>query len=326
MSMPFSLDGCKVLLHAPAAGIAERVHALLEAGAQVSVMATEPDSTLRDIASRELIDLVTDADPLQYDVVLRDRPRAEAVRPAADDVGTVTLVGGGPGDQGLLTIAGMQAIAEADVIVCDRLAPLGALSRARPGVEVIHVGKIPRGEFTPQEAINELLVARARAGLRVTRLKGGDSFVFGRGGEEWNACVAAGVPVRSIPGVSSSIAAAELIGVPVTHRSLTQGFIVVSGHVAPEDPRNTVDWSALARSGLTIVVLMGVAVLDDIAKTLIAAGMPEHTPAACIADASMPSQRSVTSTLSEIERAASDAGVGAPAVTVIGAVVSALAR
>ena len=326
MSMPFPFDGCKVLLHAPASGVAERVHALLDSGARVSVMASRPDAVLHDLVTRGLVEVVADADPLQYDVVLRDRARPAEQTPARREAGSVTLVGGGPGDQGLLTIAGMQAIRDADVIVCDRLAPLGALVQARPEAEVIHVGKIPRGEFTPQEAINQLLVEHARAGRRVVRLKGGDSFVFGRGGEEWNACVAAGVSVRSIPGVSSSIAAAELVGVPVTHRSLTQGFIVVSGHVAPTDPRNTVDWPALARSGLTIVVLMGVAVMREIADTLIAAGLSPHTPAVCIADASMPSQRSVTATLDTIDRIAADKEIGAPAVTVIGSVVEALDR
>ena len=324
--MPFLIDGCKVLLHVPAADVAERIHALLDAGALVSVLSTQPDAVLRDLSSRGLIDLVVDVDPLQYDVVLRDRPRRTPSVMGESAVGGVTLVGGGPGDQGLLTIAGMQAIRDADVLVCDRLAPLGALAEAKADAEVIHVGKIPRGEFTPQEVINGLLVEHAQAGRRVVRLKGGDSFVFGRGGEEWNACVAAGVSVRSIPGVSSSIAAAELVGVPVTHRSLTQGFIVVSGHVAPADPRNTVDWSALARSGLTIVVLMGVAVLRDIADALIAAGLGPETPAACIADASMPSQRSVTATLDTIDRIAAGASIGPPAVTVIGSVVEALDR
>lgn len=326
MSMPLSFDGCKVLLHAPSAGAVERVHALLDVGAQVSVMAGQPHAVLQDLASRGLIDLVADVDPLQYDVVLRDRPRPAKVERQTAEAGSVTLVGGGPGDQGLLTVAGMQAIREADVIVCDRLAPLGALSQAKAEAEVVHVGKIPRGEFTPQEVINELLVEHARSGRRVVRLKGGDSFVFGRGGEEWNSCVAAGVPVRSIPGVSSAIAAAELIGVPVTHRSITPGFVVVSGHVAPDDPRNAVDWAALGRSGLTIVVLMGVSVLGQIAGSLIAAGMSAQTPAACIADASMPSQRSVTATLDTIDQIAAGAGIGAPAVTIIGPVVGALAR
>ena len=321
------LRGRAVLVHSPGPQVAELLHSLIARGAEVTVLSAEPDAVLRDIADRGLVAVAAEADPLQYDVVLRDRPRSlpQTVKQAGR-AGTVTLVGGGPGDVGLLTIAGMQAIRDADVIVCDRLAPLAALDQARSDAEIIHVGKIPRGEFTPQERINEILIDRARAGLDVVRFKGGDSFVFGRGGEEWIACAAAGVPVRSIPGISSSIAAAELAGIPVTHRSITQGFIVVSGHVGPSDPRNAVDWSALAASGLTIVVLMGVAALDDIATTLTRAGMSRSTPAACIADASTPSQRSVTGTLEEIAQIADRAGISAPAVTVIGDVVDALPR
>ncbi|MGJ3508118.1 uroporphyrinogen-III C-methyltransferase [Enemella sp. A6] len=238
--------------------------------------------------------------------------------------GTVTLVGGGPGDEGLLTLAGLAAIRTADVLICDRLAPLGVLREARPDAQVIHVGKIPRGEYTPQEVINALLVQHARAGKQVVRFKGGDSFVFGRGGEEWIACRRAGVPVRVVPGVTSSVAAAALAGIPVTHRHLVQGFAVVSGHAGPEDERDHLNWSALATSGLTIVVLMGVAALGRITARLIAEGLPADTPAACIADASMPSQRSVTGTVATIDTLAAEAGIAAPAVTVIGHVVTAL--
>lgn len=186
MNAPLDLAGRTVLLHSPQSGVAERIHALIEAGATLTVACAEPDAVLDDIASRGLIDVVAEADPLAFDVVVRDRTRSESLarRP---ELGSVTLVGGGPGDIGLLTVAGMQAIREADVIVCDRLAPLGALVDARPDAEVIHVGKIPRGEFTPQERINEIIVQKALAGLNVVRFKGGDSFVFGRGGEEWIA-------------------------------------------------------------------------------------------------------------------------------------------
>jgi uroporphyrin-III C-methyltransferase len=210
------------------------------------------------------------------------------------------------------------------VLVCDRLAPLAALEQARPDAEVVHVGKIPRGEFTPQEQINQILVDRALAGKTVVRLKGGDNFVFGRGGEEWNACVEAGLPVTVIPGVSSSIAVPGLAGVPLTHRHLTQGFVVVSGHVAPDDARSDVDWDALARLGLTIVVLMGVAALPEIAERLISAGMDPSTPAASIADGGMTSQRQVRSTLAALPGAAAEQDIGAPAVTVIGPAVAAL--
>ncbi|WP_201467299.1 uroporphyrinogen-III C-methyltransferase [Janibacter melonis] len=239
--------------------------------------------------------------------------------------GRVLLVGGGPGDPGLLTIAGRDALAVADVVVTDRLAPLAAIVEHAPQAEVIHVGKIPRGDFTPQERINELLVEHALAGRTVVRLKGGDGYLFGRGGEEWQACAAAGVPVEVVPGVSSAFAVPALAGIPVTHRGLSQGVVVVSGHVAPEDPRSEVDWAALATSRLTIVVLMGVATLGSIARALVAAGMPADTPAACVADGASPQQRSVRAPLSGIAAAADEGAFAPPALTVIGDVVAALA-
>ena len=281
---------------------------------------------LLDLAGRRLITLHTedDLDTGRYDIVLRDPLRAAATATTDRTTGRVVLVGGGPGPLGLLTIAGLEAVRTADVLVCDRLAPLAALEQAKPGAEVVHVGKIPRGEFTPQEQINAILVDRALAGRRVVRLKGGDNFVFGRGGEEWNACVEAGIPVEVVPGVSSSIAVPALAGIPLTHRSLTQGFVVVSGHVTPEDPRSDIDWDALARLGLTIVILMGVAALPEITERLLRAGLDPATPAASIADGGMPSQRLVRGDLATLPAAAAAEDIGAPAVTVIGPAVSAL--
>lgn len=168
--------------------------------------------------------------------------------------GEVVLVGGGPGDPDLLTVAGLRAIQQADVIIHDRLGPVSALGEARPEAELINVGKVPRGDFTPQEEINALLIERARRGLRVVRLKGGDNCVFGRGGEEWQECAAAGIPVRVIPGVTSAVAVPALARIPVTHRSLTQGFTVVSGHVPPGDDRSQLDWRALAQTHTTLVL------------------------------------------------------------------------
>ncbi|MFV0459470.1 MAG: cobyrinate a,c-diamide synthase [Actinomycetales bacterium] len=257
-------------------------------------------------------------------------PRSDTRSPAADPlgevvpVGEVVLVGGGPGDPGLLTVAGLDAIATADVIVCDRLAPLASLQVARPDARVIHVGKIPRGPYTPQEQINAILIDHARQGRKVVRFKGGDNFVFGRGGEEWVACTQAGVPVRVIPGVTSSVAAPGLAGIPLTHRTLTQGFVVVSGHVPPDDPRSQVNWAALAGSGLTIVVLMGVAALPKICATLIEHGLGRDTPAATIADAGHPSMRVVRGTVDSIADRTAGARIEPPAVTVIGPVVHAL--
>lgn len=241
-----------------------------------------------------------------------------------DAIGRVLLVGGGPGDPGLLTVAGRDALAAADVVVTDRLAPIAAIAEHAPQAEVVHVGKIPRGEFTPQQRINELLLEHARAGRTVVRLKGGDGYLFGRGGEEWQECTVAGVPVEVVPGVSSAFAVPALAGIPVTHRGLSQGVAVVSGHVAPDDPRSEVDWDGLATSGLTIVLLMGVATLGSIAEALIAAGLPADTPAACIADGASPKQRSVRAPLSRIASAADEGGFAPPAITVIGAVVDAL--
>ena len=245
--------------------------------------------------------------------------------PTPESTGRVYLVGGGPGDPGLLTVAGREALAVADVVITDRLGPVAALAEIAPQAEVVHVGKIPRGDFTPQERINELILEHARAGRTVVRLKGGDGYLFGRGGEEWNECVAAGIPVEAVPGVSSAFAVPALAGIPVTHRGLSQGVAVVSGHVAPEDPRSEVDWAALATSGLTIVVLMGVATLGPIARTLIEAGLDPETPAASIADGASPDQRVVRAPLSGIATAADEGGIAPPAITVIGDVVSALA-
>lgn len=315
-----------VLVVEPGPRASETVQSLLDQGARVDVQSPAPDARLVDLAGRRLITLHTedDLDTGRYDIVLRDPLRAAATPTTDRTTGRVVLVGGGPGPLGLLTIAGLEAVRAADVLVCDRLAPLAALEQAKPGAEVVHVGKIPRGEFTPQEQINAILVDRALAGRRVVRLKGGDNFVFGRGGEEWNACVEAGIPVEVVPGVSSSIAVPALAGIPLTHRSLTQGFVVVSGHVTPEDPRSDIDWDALARLGLTIVILMGVAALPEITERLLRAGLDPATPAASIADGGMPSQRLVRGDLATLPAAAAAEDIGAPAVTVIGPAVSAL--
>ena len=198
-----------------------------------------------------------------------------------------------PGDPELLTLRGFQALAEADVVVVDRLAPLAVLDGLREGVEIIDVSKIPRGRSTPQEEINAILVDRARRGCVVVRLKGGDPYVFGRGMEEVLACREAGVPVTVVPGVTSAIAAPELAGIPVTHRGVSQGFTVVSGHAAPDDPRSTLDWAALARGGTTLVVLMGVETLPSIVDALLDAGRHGDTPLACVMDGGLPTQQVV---------------------------------
>jgi uroporphyrin-III C-methyltransferase len=298
---------------------AAQVAMLLEAGAVVTVIAPTATATIEDLADRGLISWLTReaemSDIQTAGVVLT----GHADRRAPDrilDTGTVTLVGGGPGDPGLVTVAGREAIEHADVIITDRLAPLAALAWARPDAEIIDVAKIPGGRSTSQDEINQLLVEHAKSGKNVVRFKGGDNFVFGRGSEELLVCLSAGIDARVIPGVSSAIAAPALAGIPVTHRGLSQGFTVISGHVPPGHPDSTLDYAALATSGTTIVVLMGVRTLSAICAALADGGLDPDTPAAVIADGTMPSQRVIRATLSTIDEAAAD--IGAPAVAVIG--------
>ena len=234
--------------------------------------------------------------------------------------GRVVLVGAGPGDPDLITVAGLKALREADVIVTDRLVPEALLAEAGKTAEIIPAGKTPRGKFTPQERINEILVEQALAGRVVVRFKGGDPFVFGRGYEEWLACVAAGVPVSYVPGVSSSIAGAGLAGIPVTQRGITQGYAVVSGHVPPGDERCDVDWDRLAGSGMTLVIMMGVLHLPRITERLIEAGLDPQTPSAMVENAGLPQMRVLRSTVGEIAEIAKAEGVRPPAVTIIGEV------
>lgn len=303
----------------------------LAQGHTVTVVAPALVATLEDLADRGLVtwrrgELALD-DVLAADVVLR--VGADGVTPGTDDasracVGEVVLVGAGPGDPDLMTVGGLRALADADVVVTDRLVPLAALDAVRPDALVVDVAKVPGGRSTPQEAIDALLVEHGLAGRRVVRLKGGDPFVFGRGGEEALACARAGVPVRVLPGVTSSVSGPALAGIPVTHRGVTQGFTVVSGHVPPGHPDSTVDWKALASTGTTIVVLMGVRTLGAIAEALVSGGLDPETPAAVVADAGLPSQRRVDGTVSTIAAVAEESGVGAPAVTVIGDVVGVL--
>jgi uroporphyrin-III C-methyltransferase/precorrin-2 dehydrogenase/sirohydrochlorin ferrochelatase len=234
--------------------------------------------------------------------------------------GRVVLVGAGPGDPGLLTVAGLQAIGEADVIVYDRLVNPALLEHARPDAELVYAGKEPSGGPMGQDEISQILCSRAAAGKVVVRLKGGDPFVFGRGGEEALAAVAAGVPFSVIPGVSAAIAAPAYAGIPVTHRDVAAAFTVITGH---EDPRKTsdpVDWDAVARIGGTIVLLMGTATLAGICERLIAAGMAPATPAAVVGSGTTDTQTVVTGSVTDIAQRARAAGVRPPTTTVIGAV------
>ena len=245
-----------------------------------------------------------------------------ASRPSSVAAGSVVLVGGGPGDPGLVTVRGRHAVAGADVVIADHLAPQGLLATLPPEVEVIDASKLPRGRSMAQEQINALLVDRARQGKRVVRLKGGDSFVFGRGYEELEACVAAGVPVEVVPGITSAIAVPELAGIPVTHRGLTHEFVVVSGHVPPGHPASLVDWAALGRLRGTIVVLMGVDTAPAIAAALVEHGRDPQTPVAVVSDGASPTQRTVRTTLAGLGRTITDEAVRPPAVWVVGDVVA----
>lgn len=234
--------------------------------------------------------------------------------------GRVVLVGGGPGDPGLLTLRGYRELLAADVVVVDRLAPTALLDELDDDVEIVDVGKDPRGPAASQDTINALLVDRASAGKTVVRLKGGDPFVLGRGSEEVAACLAAGVAVDVVPGVTSATAAATLAGVPLTERGTAQEFTVASGHVPPGDPRSTVDWARLGAGDGTLVLLMAVANLRPIATALMSAGRPATTPAAIVQNASLPDQRVVRSTLETVADDAERERVEPPAVVIVGAV------
>ncbi|MEU0694344.1 uroporphyrinogen-III C-methyltransferase [Streptomyces niveus] len=234
----------------------------------------------------------------------------------------VALVGGGPGDPELITVRGRRLLAEADVVIADRLGPRDLLDELPPHVVVIDAAKIPYGRYMAQEAINNALIEHAKAGKAVVRLKGGDPFVFGRGMEEAQALAEAGIACTVVPGISSSISVPGAAGIPVTHRGVAHEFTVVSGHVAPEDPRSLVDWPALARLRGTLVLLMAVDKIGAIALTLIAHGKSPSTPVALIQEGTTAAQRRVDATLETAAEAARTGDVRPPAVIVIGDVVS----
>ncbi len=234
----------------------------------------------------------------------------------------VTLVGGGPGHPDLVTVAGKKALAQADVVVADRLAPRELLDDLASDVELVDVAKLPRGRAATQEAINRVIVDRALAGKRVVRLKGGDGFVFGRGYEEVLACAEAGVPCTVVPGVTSALSVPALAGIPVTHRGITHDVTVVSGHLPPGHPDSLVHWEGLGRSEGTLVLLMAVENLAAIAAELQRHGRAGHTPVAIVCDGSMPTERCVLTTLQDAADAASTHEVRPPAAVVVGEVVA----
>ena len=234
--------------------------------------------------------------------------------------GRVFLVGAGPGDPGLMTVRAVELIARADVVLFDKLIPAGALAGARADAELVDVGKIGGGEQVPQDVTTELLLEHARAGRQVVRLKGGDPFVFGRGGEEALACVAAGIPWEVVPAVTSGIAAPAYAGIPVTQRGVTSAVAFVTGHEDPAKPETLIDWPALAAFPGTLCFYMGVRTLDRIAEQLVAGGRSATEPAAVVMRGTLPDQRSVRGTLADIAQRVADAGIAAPAITVVGGV------
>ncbi|MCL7454176.1 MAG: uroporphyrinogen-III C-methyltransferase [Anaerolineae bacterium] len=237
-----------------------------------------------------------------------------------DSRGFVSLIGAGPGDPGLLTLAGAEALAAADVVVYDYLANPALLAHARPEAEQIYVGKKAGQHTLSQEEINALLVERARAGQRLARLKGGDPFVFGRGGEEALALVEAGLPFEVIPGVTSAVAAPAYAGIPVTHRGLSSSFAVITGHEDPAKEESAIDWPHLATAVDTLVFLMGVGNLPKIVDQLSAHGRPPETPVALVRWGTMPDQQTVSGTLADIVARVEAAGLRPPAVAVVGLV------
>ena len=232
--------------------------------------------------------------------------------------GVVYLVGAGPGDLGLLTLRAAELLAAADVIVHDRLIPTGALKLAKPDCNVISVGKEGGGPSTPQDTINDLLVEHASAGSSVVRLKGGDPFVFGRGGEEALVLREAGLDFEVVPGVTSGIAAPAAAGIPVTQRGMASAIALVTGHEDPTKPETALDYNGLAAFPGTLALYMGVGRLDSITASLIAAGRSADQPAAVIHRGTLPGQRTVVATLGTLAERAKAEGIKAPAITLVG--------
>ncbi len=259
---------------------------------------------------------------LRDDIVTAMREGAFATKHHRDGGPGVVLVGGGPGDPELISVAGRKALMEADIVVADRLAPRELLAELPADTEIVDVAKLPRGRAAQQQQINQLMVRAALAGKRVARFKGGDNFVFGRGYEEVIACQEAGVPVTVIPGISSPLAVPAVAGIPVTHRGVTHDLTIVSGHLPPGHPESLVQWGALASLRGTIVLMMAVENAPLIAEVLLRGGRDALTPVAVICDGTMPTERTVLSTLGDLATALVEHEVHPPAIIVIGEVVA----
>ena len=259
---------------------------------------------------------------IRDEIVEEMREGTIAARKQRERTPGVVLVGGGPGEPELISIAGRKALMDADVVVADRLAPRELLGDLAPDVELVDVAKLPRGRSAQQEEINRILVERARAGQRVVRFKGGDNFVFGRGYEEVIACREAGVPVTVIPGLSSSVAVPAVAGIPVTHRGVAHEFTVISGHLPPGHPESLVNWSAVAGMTGTVVLMMAVQNAPAIAEALVAGGRAPSTPVAVVSEGTMPGERTVFATLATLADELVMSDVRPPAIIVVGDVVA----
>lgn len=253
---------------------------------------------------------------------IREALQSGVITAETSDVvrGGVALVGGGPGDPELITVRGRRMLSHADVVVADRLAPPELLAELPPHVEVIDAAKIPYGRAMAQDAINALMIDRASAGKFVVRLKGGDPFVFARGYEEVLACADAGIPVTVVPGVTSAVAVPAQAGVPVTHRAVNHEFVVVSGHVAPDDPESLVNWDALAAMRGTIVLLMAIERIEQFSAVLQKGGRPADTPVLVVQHGTTPAQHTLRATLADAPEKIRAEGIRPPAIVVIGAV------
>ena len=232
--------------------------------------------------------------------------------------GKVFLIGAGPGDVELLTLKAVKALGKADVVLIDDLVNREVLQFVRGDARVVDVGKRGGCQSTPQAFIERQMVHEARRGHMVARIKGGDPFIFGRGGEELETLTAAGIEVEVINGITAGIAVPAALGVPVTHRDFTHGVTFITGH---KQTRGAIDWHALVKGGTTLVIYMGLGNLRDIVRELAGAGMPATTPACAIQNGTLTNQRSVVTTLAKLPEAVADAGIGSPAIVVVGDVV-----
>ncbi|KAA1245940.1 uroporphyrinogen-III C-methyltransferase [Mycobacterium simiae] len=247
-------------------------------------------------------------------ITLENSENSDVVR------GGVALVGGGPGDPELITVRGRRLLAQADVVIADRLAPPELLAELPPHVEVIDAAKIPYGRAMAQDAIHDVMIERAKSGNFVVRLKGGDPFVFARGYEEVLACADAGIPVTVVPGVTSAIGVPASAGVPVTHRATNHEFVVVSGHLPPGHPESLVNWNALAALSGTIVLLMAVERIELFVDALLQGGRPADTPVLVVQHGTTAAQHTLRATLADTPEKVRAEGIRPPAIVVIGAV------